>query len=291
MTGRTVRHVDAGPFDDAAPPRGTAIVRPLRHVRAVRECYLRRFADPSQAAVSRSARAWAWALGERVSAPVTDRQTAIPPSRSEIETEIEVADQRRLRGDQESRADAAATVLRWLIGDDDRVPVRGKAPGELVGGFGDVVRPQELIGRILAAAVKSKQRAEAEGRNAGVGEDARHDAAYLDGVVATLVWILGGQAETPVTRVRSRELTTKDLKVERVYAEDVIEQASRPWMTDRLPPASYSEGVKFSINWLLGDSTTPPVDPAGQGPYGRGSKLPATLAPPRSGSADPRPRQ
>jgi hypothetical protein len=33
----TVDHVDAGQVDNAAPPRGTAIVRPLRHVRAVRE--------------------------------------------------------------------------------------------------------------------------------------------------------------------------------------------------------------------------------------------------------------
>jgi hypothetical protein len=33
MTGATVNRVNAGQ-DDAAPPRGTAIVRPLRHVRA-----------------------------------------------------------------------------------------------------------------------------------------------------------------------------------------------------------------------------------------------------------------
>jgi len=173
MTGRTVKNVDARAIDDEAPPRGTAIVRPLRHVRAVRERYLRRFADASQVAVSRSARAWAWALGESVSAPVTDRRTGTPPSRSEIEAEIEIADERRLRGDRENRADAAATVLRWLIGDDDRVPVRGQAPGELVGGFGDVVRRQEQIGHILAAAVEGQRRAEAEGRNVDVGEDDR----------------------------------------------------------------------------------------------------------------------
>jgi len=182
-----------------------------------------------------------------------------------------MADQRRLRGDRENRADAAATVLRWLIGDDDRIPVRGNAPGELVGGFGDVVRAQEQIGRVLAAAVEGKRQAEADGRNAAAADErqfARQDAAYLEGVVATLVWILGGQAETPVTHVLSRELTTKDLKVERVHAEDVIEQARRPWMADQLPPSWYGEGVKFSINWLLGDSTTPPVGPGGLGPCG-----------------------
>ena len=48
-------------------------------------------------------------------------------------------------------------------------------------------------------------------------------------------------------------------------------------MADRLPPLWYGEGVKFSINWLLGDSTAPPVDPAGRGPYGQDSELPAIL--------------
>jgi hypothetical protein len=272
MTRRTVSHMDARALDDEGPPLGTAIVRPVSHVRAVRERYLRRFSDQSEAAVSRAARAWAWALGESDSAPVTDRQTGVPPSRSEIEAEIATADERRLRRDQDGRADGAATVLRWLIGDSDRLPVRAAAPGEMVGGFGDVVHSQELIGRVLAAATVGKRRAEAKERNDDVGEDerefARQDAAYLEGVVATLVWILGGQAETPITHVRSRELTTKDLKVERVYAGDVIEQARRPWLADKLPPPWYGEGVKSSINWLLGDSVTPPVDQGGRGPYG-----------------------
>ena len=52
--------------------------------------------------------------------------TAVPPSRSDIEAEITAADERRLRGDQENRADAAATILRWLIGDDDHVPVEAR---------------------------------------------------------------------------------------------------------------------------------------------------------------------
>ena len=53
MTGATVNRVTAG-HDDEAPPRGTAIVRPLRHVRAVRERHAAQFADPSEAAASRA---------------------------------------------------------------------------------------------------------------------------------------------------------------------------------------------------------------------------------------------
>jgi hypothetical protein len=56
-----------------------------------------------------------------------------------MEAEIAAADERRLRGDRENRADAAASILRWLIGADDHIPVRCENPGELVGGFGGVV--------------------------------------------------------------------------------------------------------------------------------------------------------
>ena len=115
MTGVTVKVVESGQADDMAPPPGTAIVRPLRHVRAVRERYLQRFADPAEAAASRSARAWAWALGETAVAPVTDRKTTVPPAGPRSKPRSQ-ADERRLRGDRENRADAAATILRWLIG-------------------------------------------------------------------------------------------------------------------------------------------------------------------------------
>ncbi len=281
MTGATVKRMDVGQVDDAAPPGGTAIVRPLCHIRAVRERHALRFTDPSQAAVSRSARAWAWALGESATAPVTDRLTAVPPTRSDIEAEIAEADERRLRGDRENRADAAATILRWLIGDDDHVPVRGENRGELVGGFGDVVRSPEEIADVLAVAVEGQRRATATGHDLKADLDdrqfARQEADYLDGVTATLAWVLGERAGSLIAHTHPRELTTKDLKTERLHAEDVIEQARNPWMADRLPPPWFGEGVKFTITWLLGDSTAPPVDPAGHGPYGQGSELPAML--------------
>jgi hypothetical protein len=269
MTRVTVTSVGDGQADDAAPPGGTAIVRPLRHVRAVRERHALRFVDPAEAAVSRSARAWAWALGENATAPVTDRQTTVPPRRSDIEAEIAAADERCVRGDQDNRADAAATILRWLIGDDDHVPVRGENRGELVGGFGDIVRSQEEIVGVLALATEGQRRVPATGRDANADpadrQMVRQDADYLDGVVATLAWVLGERPESPITGIHPRELTTRDLKAERVHAEDIIEQARHPWMADRLPRPWYGEGVTLTITWLLGDSTSAPVDSAGCG--------------------------
>jgi hypothetical protein len=262
LTRTTVSRVDADPADDMAPPQGTAIVRPLRHVRDVRDRYSQRFTDPGQIAASRAARAWAWALGETATAPVTDRETALPPSRLEIEAEITVADERRLRGDRENRADAAATVLRWLIGNDDHVPVRGTNLGALVGGFGDIVRPREQIANVLAAATEGHRQAVAKGRESSVSparrQSARRDAEYRIGVTATLKWVVGQRARAPITSQRRGMLTATQLKAERLHAEDVIEQPEQPWAGD-LPHREYGEGVKSTINWLLGDSAIPPV--------------------------------
>jgi hypothetical protein len=265
VTRATVNHVAADGIDNEAPPPGTAIVRPLGHVRAVRQRYLFRFADPAEAAVSRSVRAWAWALGETAAAPITDRLTSVPPSRSEIEAEITVADESRLRGDRENRADAAATVLRWLIGGDDHLPVRGRDQGELVGGFGDVVRSPAHMAGVLAVAAEHRRRAGTQAvQDPGTDPHSRQsglqDTDYLDGVIATMAWASGQRHEPPIGRARTAELTTRSLKVERLRAEDVIEQANQPWLADLLLPLRYGEGVKFAINWLLGDLATPPVD-------------------------------
>jgi hypothetical protein len=97
----------------------------------------------------------------------------MPPSRPDIEAEITAADERRWRGDQNNRADAAAIILRWLIGDDDQVPVSSSNPGQLVGGFGDVVRLPEQIAGTSALAAEGLRRAAAEGRNLDAGADTR----------------------------------------------------------------------------------------------------------------------
>jgi len=262
--------MDAGQVDDMAPPQGTAIVRPLRHVRAVRERYLQQFTDPAAAASSRSARAWAWALGDTSTSPVTDRVTAVPPSRPEIEAEIAVADERRLRGDQENRADAAATVLRWLIGGDDHVPVQGKSVGQLVDGFGDVVRSREQIADVLALADKGHRQAVAVQRNPSAGpadrQFAQRNLGYLRGVTATLRWVLAQRAEAPITSRRHSEVMAKELKAERLHADDLIAQAKQPRLADRLLQYGYGEGVESTITWLLGDCITLPVNSAGHHP-------------------------
>jgi len=118
-------------------------------------------------------------------------------------------------------------------------------------------------------------------RNSDVNPDSRRcsqqDADFLAGIVATLAWVLGEQAQAPVTHRRPPELATRDLKAELVLAEDVIEQARNPGTAGQLPSCSYGEGVKFSITWLLATGPRSRSIHAGVGHMGQDSGLPSML--------------
>lgn len=245
-----------GPASDDLPTPGTAIVRPTRHVNAVRQRHAQQYADPVQATTARAARAWAWALGETTTAPVTSHRTTVPPGRADIRAEITAADDLRQRGNREDQADAygTATVLRWLIGDDDRVPVHGYDRGELVGGSGAIVRSPDEIAAVLAAADPGRQ---GDGQADDQTEESQ-DIEYWQGATATLAWVLGNRPQSPLSRSHSPHVTSRFLKTERLHADDLIEQTKNPWMADHLPSPRYGEGVKATINWLLGAQTTPP---------------------------------
>jgi hypothetical protein len=262
----TVSVVQQEQTRDDEPPPGTAIIRPLRHVRAVRQRHLLLFDDPAQAAQSRSVRAWAWALGESTLAPVTDRDTAVPPGRPEIEAEIAEADQRAFRSDQDNRADTAAEILRWLIGGDDGVPIEVTNPGELVGGFGDVVRSREHLACVLALATERQREAVLRTRDLdtspAVRQAVQEEADYCAGVIATLTWVLGHRPHAPISQETVDGSASRVLKRERLHAQDIMEQVRYPWLSDRLPSRAYGEGVKITITWLLGNLTTQPLDPA-----------------------------
>ncbi len=214
MNDHVVRQCDVDVVREDPPPAGTAIVRPQQHVMAVRKRHLEQLAARSHGAESRSARAWSWALGETPVAPVTDRVTIVPPTKADIRAEIAVAGERALNGEREGRADGAATVLRWLIGDEDHLPVRGPDRGELVGGFGEVVRsPAEIEARL--ATVSSHNQ---------VTRIAPDDSDYRAGVVATLRWLMSRQVSAPISGTLTPELTTRDLKLERLHGQDLTER-------------------------------------------------------------------
>jgi hypothetical protein len=268
MSGPTVNTVDTSQPDDMAPPPGTAIVRPLRHVRAVRECHAQQVAGPAGSSPSRSSRAWAWALGESAIAPVSDRPTPAPPAppaRADIEAEIAEAGERQVRQDQDGRADGAAIILRWLIGADDHVPVRCTNPGELAGGFGDVVRSREQIAETAALAARAHRVAGLRSQSASTSPSeratARGETGYLDGVLAALAWAGGERATAPVTGGPPCDGAARTLKRERLHAEDAIERGADPWEVGFRPSRWYGHGVKAILDWLLGDQTAAPMGP------------------------------
>lgn len=246
-------------MDCDAPPPGTAIVRSLCHVEAVRERHLQQLAQRSLMPESRSARAWGWALGETAIAPVTDQPRGVPPSRSDIKAEIAMADERRLRGDRENRADGAATVLRWLIGEDDHLPVRGPNRGELVGGFADVVRSPAQIEATLIRLMSLRRRGLAgdpdvamAAADSAAAEPA--DVDFLAGAITTLTWVTG-RSGAPITETRTSELTPRDLKRERTHAADLIERLTTPQANALNQRHMYGLGVKHAVDWLLGDGS------------------------------------
>lgn len=256
MTEATVRNMSGRPGSDEAPPPGTAIVRPLAHVRAVRE-HQAAEPDPSGEAGPRGARTWAWALGETPTAPVTGRQTQAPPAIGDIESEIAASR-------AEGQADIAATILGWLIGADDHLPIRDQNRGDLVGGTAGVIRSASQTTDLADLAHEAQLQAAERSRDLDADADSRlsgqQDADYLAGVIATLAWATGQRSETPVSQRQCADLSTRTLKTERLRARDVIDQAASPWVADRLPPGSYGEGVRRTIDWLLGDATAWPAD-------------------------------
>lgn len=68
-----------------------------------------------------------------------------------------------------------------------------------------------------------------------------------------------GTACKTVGSVVSFALSTKDLKAERLHADDLIDQAGQLWAVEQSLPPGYGEGVSCSIGCLLGGSTKPPV--------------------------------
>ncbi len=233
-----VHRDDVDGMNEGLPPTGTAIVRSLQHVAAVRKRHLEQLAARSLGAESRSARAWSWALGEILVAPVTDRITPVPPSRADIELEVAEADERRDRGERENRADGAASVLRWLIGTDDRLPVRGPNRGELVGGIGEVVRSPIETANLFATVSTAS----------GISDDPE----YRQGIAATLRWVLSRQVPGPVSGKLTPELTTRDVKLERLHAQDLDEQ--RDVSSASRMSSGFVRGAIRAIDWLLGDT-------------------------------------
>jgi len=256
-----------------SPPTGTAAVRPQRHIEAVRGACEGDVGDLRSAG-------FGWVLGETAAAPITGTIAGRPPTLDDVETEIlmirvAAADIRDWR--ERDRQHDAERVLAWLIGWADEPPCGApETRGGLVGGWGQVVRsPQEihdLLGRVSVALREEgdfwQEHAGAEGhdgRKASFGHD---DVVYLSGVEEVLAYALHRAGLFNQARRGPDEQTHRGLVGFSQRAGHAIE--------GRNPETLFrAEGQSFAVQWLLGDSPTPPADLDGHGPYWWGSELPA----------------
>lgn len=243
-------------------PKGpdTAIVRSRQHVEAVR-------ADANRAAEENAAEfgerpdylishAIDWALGQRTETPFTSQATPNRAAPGDVAAEVATCrhylETTPYSDEAEETIDRARDVLKvldWLTGADDLPPTYGEEtePGDLVGGRGRIVRSDAEIRRMISMA---REKLAAGMTSHGLGPD------WHDGVIATLEWVNGDRAESPVRgKVLGEPPDGPQITIEQGEAEELITPPQLP--TDI--PFHFADAVASTCRWLLGGTTQPPV--------------------------------
>lgn len=268
------------------------VTRPGSLIEAVMAQSLR-----EQGLASRTACAWRWALTGHGPAPVSQAPgTGSLPGPDDI-----IAEARHdttppecgwppWRHDPDPDRRQARRVLRWVTGAADAVPLRDPGRGRYVGARLHFARTEDEIRRVRDWALHGLREHSdlPEHMPAWQAEQpwqwpaAWMNAAWLDGTIAYLDWILGERRETPLTfkliPIAPPDLfpsadcppTADDITGELALLSSVIMQGHEhqaPAEPDRLPPPQWGEAIEQAHNWLTGEDTKPPVDHHGCGGY------------------------
>ncbi|MGP7998984.1 MAG: hypothetical protein ACLPKI_16950 [Streptosporangiaceae bacterium] len=255
-----------------------AVTRPREQVEAVLAQSLREVGPAGRAAL-----AWTWALtGSRPSPITLSLAPGCPPSRAEILAEAaaepegstappgvpaEFRDQLR-----ETRA-----VLSWLAGASDEIPVDDGDRGRLIGARGGYARTDADIRRVREQALLGLKAFDlpepltaAAARHPWRWDPDWMNAAWLRGVRDLLGWVLGESTASPLGRLAAGPPSRYELTCEAAAADGVVLQGRPGGLRvdpGRYPPPQYGEGLQAAVRWLRGETTVPPVDAAGGGPY------------------------
>jgi hypothetical protein len=255
-----------------------AIARPRQHVEAVLAQSLRETGPDG-----RTALAWVWALtGSRPSPVTLSLAPGRPPSRAEIlaEADAEPEGSTVLSGVPADFCDQLREtrgVLAWLAGSSDEIPVDDDKRGRLIGARDDYARTDDDIRQVRDRALLGLKACDLP--ESMSPSDARHpwrwspgwmNAAWLRGVRDILTWVLGECPASPLCERAVGLPTTYDLTYEEAAADNIVMQG-RPGglLADpaTYPPPQNGEGIQATISWLRGETTAPPVDNDGHGPY------------------------
>lgn len=244
----------------ASEDRSAAVLRSRHHVEAVR-------ADAIRAAERRAAKTGddpshlitdiiSWALGEGDQAPFTGTRTSSSAGPAEVDAEIaicrtylESTPWSEQSTDSIRRARHVLKMLDWLTGTDDRPPTycRETEPGDLVGGRGQIVRPDVEIRRMILTA---REKLAAGQTSYGLGAD------WHEGVIATLEWASGDRAESPIRgKALGEPPDGPQITIEQGEAEELITPPQ--WPADI--PFHFADAVASTCRWLLGGTIRPPV--------------------------------
>jgi hypothetical protein len=264
---------------------------------------------------SRTASAWRWVLTGQGPAPVSRSPgTGNPPTANEITAEARHgADSLppecgwppwRYARDRDPDRQQARRVLRWLTGAADAIPLFDPGRGRYVGARFHFARTDDDIRRIRGWACHGL---------AEHGDLPQHmpawraerpwqwpapwmNAAWLQGAVAYLDWVLGETPASPLSRrhkpldpvatlarpepaypqadliaMCGAEVGVANIEDELiVYLDTIIMQGHEgqpPAEPDRYPPPQWGEGVQQAHDWATGEDSKPPADHHGCGDY------------------------
>jgi hypothetical protein len=260
---------------DEVPP---AITRPRHQVEAVHAQSLIEVGTDGRAAL-----AWEWTLTGTRPSPVTlSLPIGRPPSRDEIVAEATAEPEGStappgVPSDYCDQLGEARSVLAWLAGESDEIPVDDDNRGRFIGARDDYARTDDDIRGVRDHARRGLEACDlpdpmdpADARIPWQWNAGWMNAAWLRGVRDLLDWVLDDRAASPLRGRLVGLPNTYDLTYEEGAAEDVILQGRPPGLSvdpEHYPPPQYGEGLQETIRWLRGEITTPPIDQHGCSAY------------------------
>jgi hypothetical protein len=262
------------PVPDPLPP---AISRPREHIQAVLAQSLIQTGSQGRAAL-----AWTWALTGARPSPVTLSPAKVnPPTADEIAAEATAAPEGStappgVPTDLCDQLREARHILRWLIAENDEIPLDDENRGRFIGARDDYARTDAQIRAVRDHARRGLEISDLP--DPMDPTDTLHPwrwpatwmhAAWLHGVRDLLDWVLGDLVTSPLGQQAVGLPTAHDLEYEDLQADDVASQG-RPGgvIVDpaAYPPPQYAEAIQASIRWLRGEATISPVELAEYGP-------------------------
>jgi hypothetical protein len=254
----------------------TAVTRPWEHCVAVSQAYAIAARQPDSPPWAAAAAEWpqGWLWGIEPVSPILKRRLGRVPTTADAEEEITAARRYLKRLGNEPPPcpeDIIESRLCWLIGWSDWLP--DFVHREHLGGFAEVIRPEADVDQMARMALNRYEPLRSAVPQP-ICEHERHaddvlGAVYLGAVFTALTWALG-VCESPHGRAPYAGTGIDD---ETADADTALNAALAG-----TAGMAQAVGHWYSLRWLRGTDTVPPLDDHGRGLFEPSSGLHAILA-------------